>query len=430
MIPGPIEPYRSVGETVPESQDILEAELELGSSLFMAGAPGQRIIDSVSFLNTAFEGGRIHMLLGLEALIISLEKGGIRTVSMCGFSLPTGLNGKVIEGISRYLHELPHQPVPSRVLADIRVLARVPPPPLPVILVAIAIFTMVFGFFNHADPAALAIIGIAAAFAGLMRIVMARHHDSPFFAILIATLAGALTSAALSQVIPTKTPLVAVIIPCVFLIPGFQLINGGWEILRSHLHIGIPRVMIFLSVITIIGFGLLAVLLVYNPGTDGPGIFLPEGWNLFMKVALGGIAAASLSLIMNVSRTAMAISVLCGTAGRFVDTVIMDGMGHPALAVFCGTLVISVLALILCSKNPGVPVAVPIVSASAQFLPGYYSIICIQGLARIINAGPAVPFEIVGPTVAYGLMTLFISMAIVLGTLLPLFGARRHSGWY
>ena len=55
--------------------EILKAELELGRLLFIAGAPGQRILDSISFLNEKLEGGKLKVFLGFEALVITLEQG-------------------------------------------------------------------------------------------------------------------------------------------------------------------------------------------------------------------------------------------------------------------------------------------------------------------------------------------------------------------
>jgi hypothetical protein len=65
--------------------EILKAELELGRLLFTAGSPGQRILDSITFLNEKLAGGKLKVFLGFEALVITLEQGTKRRVGMVDF---------------------------------------------------------------------------------------------------------------------------------------------------------------------------------------------------------------------------------------------------------------------------------------------------------------------------------------------------------
>ncbi len=97
--------------------------------------------------------------------------------------------------------------------------------------------------------------------------------------------------------------------------PGYQLINGGWEVLRNHLHIGIPRLVVFLNVLAIMTVGLLAVLLVYNPGPDGPGLYLPLSVSLVTVTILGGLTAVCYCVLMNAPRQAVLVCFLCGASG-------------------------------------------------------------------------------------------------------------------
>ena len=95
--------------------EILTAELELGRQLFVAGAPGQRIHDSIAVLNEKLRGGRLHIFLGFEALVITMEHGGERRIAMCEYPLPVAMNGNAITEISRYLRSFPAGADPARV---------------------------------------------------------------------------------------------------------------------------------------------------------------------------------------------------------------------------------------------------------------------------------------------------------------------------
>ncbi len=409
--------------------DILKAELELGRRLFMAGAPGQRILDSISFLNEKLHGGRLHVFLGFEAMVITLEHGAERRVAMCDYPMPIAMNANAIEVISRYLHSLPDGKAPVSVIHDLEKLPFMHHGNTVLTYAAIILFTVIFGYFNRADAFGLLIIGIAVLVAVLVRELVYHRGHGYYITVLATTLVATVTAALLSRLIPTSTPLISLIIPCVFIIPGFQLINGGWEILRNHLHIGIPRLMVFLNVLAIMTVGLLAVLLIYTPGTNNPAFTFPFLWVLTIDTILGGVTALCICTIMNAPDRAILVCFLCGAAGRFIRTNIVAAGGDIYLGVFCGTLVISVIALVCCSHWQ-LPVVLPLVAASLQFIPGYYIITSLQGMARIISMGQSVSYGVVASTISTGLLSLFIAVSIVMGTLLPLLIFSRDRQWY
>ncbi|MEI7433384.1 MAG: threonine/serine exporter family protein [Methanomicrobiales archaeon] len=409
--------------------EVLKAELELGRLLFLAGAPGQRILDSVTFLNEKLQGGRLHVFLGFEAMVITLEHGAEHRVSMCDYPLPVAMNANAIVEISRYLHSLPDGKDPSAVLYELGSLKLRHHVNTVLTFAAITLFTVIFGYFNHADAWALLIITIAVLFACVVRELVIGQGHGYYIGVLATTLVATLAAALLSQVIPTTTPLISLIIPCVFVIPGFQLINGGWEALRNHLHIGIPRLMVFLNVLAIMTVGLLAILLTFPPGADGPGLTFPVPLALVTGTILGGITALCICVIMNAPRQALLLCFLCGATGRFVRSEVVVNGGDVYLGVFCATLVISIIALLF-SAHWQLPVALPLVAASVQFIPGYYIILTLQGMARIISMGQSVPYGVVALTISNGLLSLFIAAAIVMGTLLPLLIFGRDRRWY
>jgi uncharacterized membrane protein YjjB (DUF3815 family) len=408
--------------------ETLTAELELGKMLFSAGAPGQRILDSITFLNEKLRGGRIHTLLGFEALVIMMEQAGERRIAMCEYPPPTGVNATAISTISRYLHALPDGATPSRVLRELQSIKVTPLGVSLLSVAALTLFAVIFGYFNHADAWALVIIAIATVIALGIRTIVAGKGFGYYIAVLAFTLAAASLALLLSFVIPTTTPLVALIIPCVIVIPGFQLVNGGWEVLRNHLHIGIPRLMIVFNVFAIIAVGLLLVLLAYPPAPNGSGLAFPMELSIILATFLGALAALCMCVVMNAPVHVMLFCLFCGAIARFIRTVVVITSGDVVFGVFCGTFVISIIALLM-SQHWKFPVVIPLVTASVQFVPGYYVIICLEGMTEIIRQGTAVPMPVVTSMISSGLLSLFISAAIVIGTLLPLLVIGKNMRW-
>jgi len=421
----------ALNEDVPGSTgEMLAAELELGKILFTAGAPGQRILDSIAYLNGKLRGGRIHTLLGFEALVIMMELEGERRIAMCEYNPPTGVNATAISAVSRYLHALPDRVTPSRVIKELQSLTLTRPGFSPLVTVAaLTLFAMIFGYFNYADAWALVIIAIVTVIALGVRTVVAGKGFGYYIAVLAFTLAAALLALLLSLVIPTTTTLVALIIPCVIVIPGFQLVNGGWEVLRNHLHIGIPRLMIVFNVFAIIAVGLLLVLLAYPPTPNGPGLIFPVELSIVIATCLGALAALCMCIVMNAPVHVMLFCLFCGAIARFIRTVVVITSGDVVFGVFCGTFVISVIALLM-SQHWKFPVVIPLVTASVQFVPGYYVIICLEGMTEIIRQGTAAPMQVVTSMISSGLLSLFISAAIIIGTLLPLLVIGKNMCWY
>lgn len=409
--------------------DILKAELDLGSMLFSAGSPGQRILDSLTQLNEKLQGSRMHVLLGFEALLISLERDGKQRVGMRQLPLPTSMNGRALVGISEYLHSLPSRVDPHRVAHDLEELGQRKVHSILLSMAALVIFTAIFGYFNRADAWALLIISIAALLAGLTRELVLKHEFNYYLGVLTATLVATISAALLSQVIPTGTPLVSLIIPCIFLIPGFQLINAGWEIMRNHMHIGIPRLMVFFAVLAIMSVGLLAVLLLYSPEIGSAGLNLTPELQLVLDALLGGVAAFSFCILIRGPRETFLVCILCGVVGRFIRTVAVEGGGPGYAGVFFGTFALTVLAIFVCTRLK-LPIVIPLVAASVQFIPGYYYILTLQGMASVIRLGPSAPYPDVASMISTGLLTLFIAVAIVFGTLLPLLIMNRKTRFY
>lgn len=409
--------------------NIIKAELDLGTMLFSAGSPGQRVLDSVTFINEKMHGGRMHVLLGFEALVISHERDGKRRVGMRQLPFPATVNGQFLVSISRYLHSLPAAPEASRISRDLEDPGFRAGHSFALTMIALVIFTAIFGYFNRADGWALVIISIAALLAGLTRELVIRNEFNYYIGVLAATLVATTSAAVLSQVIPTGSPLVSLIIPCVFLIPGFQLINSGWEILRNHMHIGIPRLMVFMSVLAIMSVGLLAVLLIYTPGVESAGFSFTTEVKLIIDVLLGALAALCFCILMRGPRQVFLICMLCGAAGRFIRTIVVAEGGSGYTGVFFGTLILTILAVIICRRLE-IPVLLPVVAASVQFIPGYYYILTLQDMATVIQLGTSAPYTVIASMVSTGLLTLFISASIVFGTLLPMLVMIRKTRFY
>ena len=176
--------------------------------------------------------------------------------------------------------------------------------------------------------------------------------------------------------------------------------------------------------------GLLAVLLVYSPGPGWPRPLFP---GISLACHRDNTRWTDCRLLLRISKYArrqtILICFICGAAGHKLRNGVVMAGGDVYLGVFCGTILISLLALVLCPCWK-IPVALPLVAASVQFIPGYYIILCLQGMAMIISMGQSVPYTVVATTITNGLLSLFVAASIVMGTLLPLLIFGKDRRWY
>lgn len=408
---------------------ILAAELELGTLLFESGGAGQRVLDSLDLLNEKLGGQEMHVQLSYESILITQGVGSASRTGLKRYCKRAGLNGRMLHAASLYLHSLPQGADAVEVLARLREIRRTTPAPHKWTVIAGYIgFVVVFGYFNHADGGGLLIIALAGLLGGLVVREAIDRGFGVFVPIMLASFAASGSTLILAQMIPTQTQLVSMIVPCVFMIPGFQLLNAGWELMRGHEDIGTSRLMYVVNAVLAISAGILLVLMIDTPGVGGDGIIVPWPSSLLVDLLLAGVAALCIAQAFNANKNMVLLAVLCAMAGRAVRDIVVQLNGDIALAVFCGCAAISILGFLLAMRH-SLPVAVILAAASVQFVPGYYYMRTLQGMAEVVRLGPSVDPGVISSLFYYLTISFFISAAIVLGSLLPRIFLARSQRW-
>jgi uncharacterized membrane protein YjjB (DUF3815 family) len=409
--------------------DVLAAELELGTLLFESGAAGQRILDSLDLLNERLGGGEMHVQVSFESILITLGFGTEVRTGVRRYARRSAINGRMLHQASVYVHALPQGADPVAALEGLRALRISTPPAKKWVAIAGYIgFVVVFGFFNHADLGGLAIIAIAGLIGSVtLREVVDRGYGV-FVPIMVASLVASGSTLLLDLIIPTDTQLVTMIIPCVFMIPGFQLMNAGWELMRGHEDIGTSRLMFVVNAVLAISAGVLLVLFIYTPPVGGQGIVIEWPWGMLIDMLLAGFAACCIALAYNATRDMMIIAALCAILGRGMRDAVVQYNGDVIIAVFCGCAVISIVGYLLAIRK-SLPVGAVLAAASVQFVPGYYYMRTLQGMSEIARAGPTVSPDVISSLLYYAMLSFFISAAIVLGSLLPRVILARSRRW-
>ena len=131
----------------------------------------------------------------------------------------------------------------------------------------------------------------------LLRRGLARLSENVFLQPFCAAfLAGAVGALAVRYQLSSSLRLVAVC-PCMILVPGPHMLNGGLDLIRSHIHLGASRILFALLVVVAIATGLLCglVLLGANLPVEAAGRDVP----LWQDVIAAGVAVAAYSIFFS-----------------------------------------------------------------------------------------------------------------------------------
>ena len=407
-----------------ETTDAVHLCLLLGRILFNFGATAQRIQDSVSCL-ARYLGCKVETLVSYDALLITINDGqGFRTRIDSARGV-AGLNLLGVTRVSKLLRDLSHSQPSTKELEQTLCAIRDAPHSHRVALQALAAGCAGVGFciVNGGDPASWLCSFVAGAFIFAIRRPLAAWKFNIHLTLFAIALAGSVLAALLARLMQTATPAIALLGPVLFLVPGVPIINGGIDVVRNHVTIGIARVGFALAVTVALclGVGLTTSII---PVRISLPFSLPGAWDIMLVSAAGALAAGALACLNNAGLPLIALCALGGLAGRLVRALLTHGgldlISGSLIAVLCSTLVVGFIAERL--RWPSVFAAV---MAALPMVPGYFAIAGLYSLLRFAAAHTTDLEQLSVGAQALG-RAVFISVALVIGVIGPVTILQRQ----
>ena len=403
----------------------IDLYLRLGKLLFQHGATVQRVIDSVQALKNYLGGDDIHVLIEYDGLMITDIRGRhFRTRVERRTSFVT-FNIEVLIAISHLIRGLERErPSPDDLRRRLDGIANRHSPlsgwtqHLLVGLVALA-----FGIVNGADMLACAAILPAAVLLSLVKKVLLGRGQNLYLSVLLAGLAGVLISGLVASLLGTTTGLVAIIAVLLPQVPGFPLINAGFDILHNHNTVAWGRLAyagMMIAILTLAASVPLLLLFDSLQVETAPQIGL---WLVRLADGLfAGVAAMGLGLLFNVPGRFIPLLGLGGILARGVRTelIVLGGL-DIAVAAFLGAAAVAVLMSLLARRTP-LPSAVFALICVLPMIPGFLAIDGLNHLFLLTQLAPAaVPPEMATHTLQTLLKTVFTISALIFGVIFPIF---------
>jgi uncharacterized membrane protein YjjB (DUF3815 family) len=181
------------------------------------------------------------------------------------------------------------------------------------------------------------------------------------------------------------------------------MLNGGLDLIRSHIHLGASRILFALLTVVAIATGLLCglVLLGANLPVEAAGRDVP----LWQDVIAAGVAVAAYSIFFSTPLRMLPWPVVVGSLAHALRWCVMAGLGFgPAGGAFVACLTVG-LILTPVSYRWRMPLAAIGFASVVSMLPGAYLFRTASGLAQM--------------TADAGLVAATVILAMCLGLLAP-----------
>jgi uncharacterized membrane protein YjjP (DUF1212 family) len=295
---------------------------------------------------------------------------------------------------------------------------RLPPASTPRFTCFAAIGAASLGvIFGTLDATSLLLIAASAVIGALVRRWLSGFSNNPLIQPLCAAfIAGVVAAAASRFQLSDATTLVG-FCPCMVLVPGPHILNGGIDLARTRIALGIARLAYAGVIVLLICagglFGFTAVGA--NLAIAGPSPPVP----LVIDVIAAGCAVASFGTFFSMPWRLLAFPVAVGMIAHAARWALISLAGtNAATGALVACLLVSVIVTPVVDRLH-LPFAAVAFSAVVSMMPGFFLFNAATGLVELVSIGPTAPAALLTSIATSGATAFLIIMAMTFGLILP-----------
>jgi len=398
--------------------------IEQRSALVLTTAKGL-FVNGQSTEQTVAAAGRLADVLGLHtrllvrwselALLVDGANGAL--VRLEGAE-PTGIEMDRVASVMRVIDQLAAGHLkPEQAWAEIESVSHARPAPTWLFAIAAAVgaaaMSVIFGVHHLA---AASLVAGSAGMGALLRRGVAHLSENVFLQPLCAALLAGVVGALAVRYQLSSSLLLVALCPCMILMPGAHLLNGGLDLIRSRIHLGAARILFALLVVVAVATGLLCGFALL--GANIPVEPARAGVPFWLDVIAAGIAVAAYSIFFSTPLRMLPWPVAVGALAHALRWCVIAGLGFgPVGGAFVACLTVG-LILTPVAKRLRMPFAAIGYASVVPMIPGAYLFRMASGLAQMTVAAGA-PAALVSATLSDGVVAAAVVLAMCIGLLTP-----------
>jgi uncharacterized membrane protein YjjP (DUF1212 family) len=362
-------------------------------------------------------GLRTTLLINWSEIVLQVDSADGVLVRLEG-AAPTGVDMNRVISVMRAIDKLvAGHLTPEEARAETERASHAPPAPTWLFAIAAAAgaaaLSVIFGVYHLA---AAALIAGSAGMGALLRRRVAHLSDNAFLQPFCAGLLAGIVGALAIRYHPSWSLRLVALCPCMILLPGPHLLNGGLDLIHGRIHLGASRILFALLVVVAIATGLLCGSALFGP-------YIPvqaagRGVPLWQDVIAAGVAVAAYSIFFSTPLRMLPWPVTVGALAHALRWCVMAGLGFGQVGgAFVGCLTVG-LILTPTAKHWQMPLAAIGFASVVSMLPGVYLFRAASGIAQM-TADARAPAALVSGTLSDGFLAATIVLAMCLGLLVP-----------
>ena len=371
-------PDREDRETSAKLSDALEVLLRFGALMLRTGNTAIRTREWIGLLASKMGFDAVSVSLSLDSITASVRRSGERSMAMREIG-PPATNVSRIAELEHLAKTLEPRSAPSEIAVRLEEIESTKPLYSSVqIAAAVGIASGGFAFLNGAAALEMFAAALGGGIGQWFRSWLSRRHLNQYGAVALSAvvasgvfvLGAALARRAGLEFVHYPSGFISSVL---FLIPGFPLIAGLFDLLQHQTVAAVSRLAYGLMMLLAVALGLSIVIAIAGVDiTRQPALELAYPLKLSLRAVASFVAACAFAMLFNTSARTVVAAGLLALVANDLRLILIDMGMMLAPAAFFAALLIGLVALVV-DERFNVPRLAMTVAPIVIMIPGIYA---------------------------------------------------------